>query len=153
MPGTTDIVLDADEEWDPEELPPVTVRIDGTEYTAHAPKDGVALLINRLREKAQEDVAAQEELMRQMLRSIFSTLDAEHLLSRVMDMDDEKVTLAYLMHVLGLVQRHYEPMMATQFEEVGLAARKVKTPQDRKPSARKKTAGRAAARKAVVRGR
>lgn len=139
-----DVVLDADDGWTQDELPPVNVRIDGDVYTAHCPKDGLPLLLARLQAQAQEDPSTLEHLLVRTLEAVFEPEVAETLVERLVDMSDRKVTLAYILHVIGKVNDHYAPELEKQYAEMGVKPnRNVREPQDR-------AAPRRAARKAAV---
>lgn len=118
----TDFVLDADTGYDREEQPPVTVRVDGTVYEAHCPKDSLPVLMSRLqnRDYIEQDPGLPEHLVHQILLSVFSEEDATELMNRLMDMADSKVTLAYVVYVVHLVASHYEQELDDQYSEMGV---------------------------------
>ena len=127
-----DVVLDADDGWEPEELPSIQVRMDGKLYTANCPKDGLPLLLARIEQRLDTDRGAAEELVLRALESIFDTEDAHEILARVMDMTDRKMSIGYVMHVVSLVKEHYEPQLKEHYAEMGVAVEK--GPQDRRPA-------------------
>lgn len=118
----TDFVLDADTGYDREELPPVPIRVDGTVYEAHCPKDSLPVLMARLqnRENLEEDPGLPEHLVHQILLSIFSREDADELMERLLDMAERKVTLAYVIHVVRLVADHYETDLEEHYSDMGV---------------------------------
>ena len=118
---TTDFVLDADTGYDPKELPPVPVRIDGVVYTAHAPKDSFPILLSRLSDPALlEDPEGQQGVVHQVLLSTFDEETSEAILERLLDMSDRRFTLAYLIHVINKIAEHYRPAMDEQYAEMGV---------------------------------
>jgi len=153
----TDFVLDADTGYDPDELPPIAVKVDGREYTAYPPKDSLPILLSRLSdvETLERDPAAQQDLIRQILLSVFDSATTLLLLDRLMDMSDRKFSLRYVLHVVNLVGDHYRPLMQEHYEAMGVdnplgtpANREERRALERGPAKKtvKKAAPRAAAR-------
>lgn len=120
---TTEFVLDADTGYTPNTLDSITVRIDGEEYTAYPPKDSLPILMARLNDtdELERDPNAQQELVLQILLSIFEEETAEFLLERLMDMRDRKFTLGYVLHIVGLVGDHYRPLMDEHYADMGVS--------------------------------
>lgn len=118
---STEFVLDADTGYDAEELPPVSIRVDGTVYVVHCPKDSLPVLMGRLQ---SQDIAADplgpSHLVRQILLAVFEEEDADELMERLVDMRERKVTLAYLIHVVGMVAEHYREDMEAHYAEMGM---------------------------------
>lgn len=157
----TEFILDADTAYDHTEQPPVPIRVDGKVYQAYCPKDSLPLLMARLQD--EEEIAADpglpKELVHQILLSTFDEEDAAEILARLLDMSEKKITLAYVMHIVGLIADHYKTELDEHYQEMGVhnplrkaappanrQARRAE-PQDRKSPARKTAAKRAAASK------
>jgi hypothetical protein len=151
----TEFMLDADTSYDREELPSVPIKVDGTVYDAHCPKDSLPVLMARLQSRDQiaNDPGLPEHLVHQILLSIFNEDDAKELLDRLLDMAERKVTLAYVIHVVRLVADHYEKDLEEQYADMGMdnplrgepepanrAERRALTKAPAKKTAAKKTA-------------
>lgn len=119
----TEFILDADTGYDPQELPPVSIRIDGKVYQARCPKDSLPVLMARLQntDQLKKDLSGAETLVHQILLSIFDEEDAQELMDRLLDMAEKKVTLAYVIHVVGKVAEHYETDLEAQYTEMGMS--------------------------------
>lgn len=154
----TEFVLDADTGYDRNELPTVSIRVDGEVYTAHCPKDSLPVLMARLQdaEQIKADPGLPEHLVRQILLSIFDEEDADELMARLLDMAERKVTLAYVIHVVRLVADHYETDLNQQYAEMGVPnpLRKEEVPANRatrRERPGKKTAAKTGAKKTPAR--
>jgi len=149
----TDFVLDADTGYDRNELPTVPIRVDGKVYTAHCPKDSLPVLMARLNdaEQIKADPGMPEHLVSQILLSIFDQDDADELMTRLLDMGERKVTLAYVIHVVRLVADHYETDLEAQYAEMGVdnPLRREEVPANRQARRAKKAA--TAAKKTAAR--
>lgn len=147
----TDFVLDADTGYDRSELPTVPIKVDGTLYTAHCPKDSLPVLMARLNnaEQIKDDPGLPEHLVHQILLSIFDQEDADELMERLLDMAEKKVTLAYVIHVVRLVADHYETDLEQQYAEMGVdnPLRKEAAPANRAARRAKAPAKKAVAKK------
>lgn len=119
----TEFILDADTGYDPQELPPVPVRVDGKVYQARCPKDSLPVLMARLQnsEDIAQNLGQAEHLVHQILLSIFDDDDARELMDRLLDMSERRVTLAYVIHVVNLVAGHYETDLNAQYDEMGMS--------------------------------
>jgi hypothetical protein len=119
--AATDFVLDADTGYDVDELPPVLIRIDGEVYKAHCPKDSLPVLMSRLQGVDLEDEpGVADHLVRQIMLSIFTEEDTTSLMDRLLDMQERKITLAYLIHVVRMVADHYERDLEAHYTEMGM---------------------------------
>lgn len=152
------ILLETEADWEWEEPDPVDVNIGGTLYEAFCPKDGTMFLLAELEQEAKantEDVAQQQELVIRMLESVFSEETAQVIFQRIKSagVDDRRVTLAYVLHVLGKVKDHYSDDMSRNMERLGVGSSNKKVPQDRAlPSGKRAAAKKAPAKKAAARG-
>lgn len=150
-----DFVINADDGYEPEDLPPIKVDMDGVLYTAYCPKDSLPMTLARLKarmEKDNQDLAVHEEMVSRLLHAVFDKADAEAILDRVVDLSERKITVRFVMHVVELVQNHYAPLLEAKYKEMGVDAPGRPQPQDRLPKASaRRTSPRAA--KATARRR
>ena len=152
---STEFVINADDGYEEADLPSVTVRIAGKEYTAYCPKDSLPITLSRLQEQLLEtgDVSLHEKAFRQLLSAVFDKDDTEELLDRLLDLGEHKVTIAYLTHTIGLIQQHYAPLLEQHYEEMGVATPGIKQPTDRQPrKTARRTPTRTGGRKALTQG-
>lgn len=146
-----DFYIDADDAYEPEQLPTGVVKMGGKEYTVRCPKDSLPMLLGRIQNKARdtEDLAVQEEMISQLVAACFGPEDAEEIVERIVSPYEHAFSLAFLMDTVQRVYKQYEPLLDKNYEELGME-NPVKQPGDRKPSSKKPGAKKAAPRKATA---
>lgn len=139
-PEPLDFYLDVDDTYEPEQLPTGTVKMGGTEYRVHCPKDSLPMLLSRIQNRTtagELPLEEQERLIRDLVAAVFEPDDADHIMERVISPYEPTFSIAFLVHTVERVYHAYAPLMDEQYEELGMQ-NPVKKPQDRLPPASKK---------------
>lgn len=148
-----DFFIDADDAYTPAELPQGVVLMGGKQYPVRCPKDSLPMLLGRIEEQAKDikEIAAYEDIVRNLAAAVFTKEDTDEILERVVSPYEERVSVAFLISTVRKVYEAYAPYLDQGYEELGLE-NPVKQPQDRKPSSKKPGAKKAApARKTAAR--
>ncbi|MFE2934958.1 hypothetical protein [Streptomyces sp. NPDC059278] len=146
-----DFYIDADDEYQPKQLPKGVVKMGGKKYPVRCPKDSIPMLLGRIQNKAhdEEDLSVQEEMISQLVAACFEPEDAEEIVERIISPYEHSFSVAFLMDTVQRVYKQYEPLLDKDYEELGME-NPVKQPGDRKPSSKKPGAKKAVPRKAAA---
>ncbi|MEV6400566.1 hypothetical protein AB0M39_38295 [Streptomyces sp. NPDC051907] len=146
-----DFYLDADDEYQPEQLPTGVVKMGGKEYVVRCPKDSLPMLLGRIQARAQEaeDPALQEEVITQLVAACFDPDDTADIVERVISPYDRHLSIAFLVDTVQRVYKQYAPLLDKGYEELGIE-NPIKQPEDRKPSSKKPGARKAVAKKTTA---
>lgn len=141
-----DFYLDADEAYEPAQLPSGKVKMGGKEYVVRCPKDSLPMLLGRIQTRVDEaeSPAVQEEIITNLVAACFEPEDTADIVERVVDPHDRVLSIAFLVDTVKRVYEQYAPFLDKNYEELGIE-NPVKQPQDRKPSSKKPRAAKAAA--------
>jgi len=148
-PGTElDFYIDADDAYEPKKLPTGVVKMGGQEYTVRCPKDSLPILLGRIEQRARDarDIAAQEEIIRQLLAACFEPDDVPAIMERVISPYERGLSIAFLVDTVQRVYEKYAPFLDKEYEELGVE-NPMKKPTDRLPSSKKPSRRKAVAAK------
>jgi hypothetical protein len=151
-PPVFDFYLDADDQYQPKQLPTGTVKMGGKEYTVHCPKDSLPMLLGRIdaQARAAKEPAEQEEIIRSLVAACFDPDDATDIINRVVSPYERLFSVAFLVDVVQKVYQQYGPLLDAEYAELGIE-NPVKQPTDRPASSKTgRPAGRAAGKKTAT---